>query len=179
MAAWLLAGGSLLALGCASRFEGAPTAFVYRVESLRVATGACDARGGAEEPPDTPFFVVIDRAAVAIAIACASLEACDRIASDGRASSSSVPPWPYTLASFAFTEDAPPASGACRGKGVRVRSNGPGSIAFALEITEQRLEAVPRESATGACAIDVAEGQAATLPCVIARRYDATLVVAR
>jgi hypothetical protein len=174
-----LACGAVVALGCASRFEGVPTAFVYRVDALRVAAGSCDARAAAVETSDTPFFVVIDRAAVATAIACASLEACGSIVAAGRAPTGSVPLWAYTLASFAFAEDAPSAVGACRGTAVRVRSSGAGASAFVLEITEQRLESVPRESGAGTCAVDVAEGQAATLPCVSARRYEATLVDAR
>jgi hypothetical protein len=168
-----------LAGGCASRFEGSPTAFVYRVDAQREAAGACAAGGAPVVASDTPLFVVLDRGAVASAIACASREACDRIVAAGRAPAGEVPLWAYTLASFAFREDAPPAAGGCQGTGLRVRSSGPGASVFVMEITEQRLEAVPREAATGACAIDIAEGQAATLPCVIVRRYDATLLDAR
>ena len=100
------------AAACASRFEGAPTAFVYRVDARREVTGSCDARSAPLVSADSPRFVVIDRGAVATAIACATDDACDRIASLGRAPSGEVPLWAYTLASFAFTEDAPPAAGA-------------------------------------------------------------------
>jgi hypothetical protein len=164
--------------GCASRFEGSPTAFIYRVDTLRGTSSSCDAAAAAPMPSDTPFFVVRDRGVVAFAIACPTVAACGELAASATPASF-TPLWAYAIASFAFREDDPAASGVCKGEGLSVRSNGIGRQAFFMEIAVRRIDSVPREAGTGVCALDVAEGLAATLPCVAARRYDATLVEAR